>query len=308
VTAKTLIVGSRGSRLALRQTELVVAELARRHPSVRFRVERIRTAGDRQSGVSLSRIGGQGVFVKEIESALLAGKIDLAVHSLKDMTTDVPAGLAIAAVPPREDVRDALVSRGGLKLADLSAGARVGTGSPRRAVQLKALRPDLDVIDIRGNIDTRVRKVEEGQADATLLSAAGLARLGWLERASEVLSVEAMLPAVGQGTLALETRADDRATRDVVEVIEDRETRLATAAEKTFLARLGGGCRVPIAALATVDGGSLRLRGLVAEADGPRILRGETSGPVETAEALGAQLAEELLKRGAAEMVAEIST
>jgi hydroxymethylbilane synthase len=308
VRAKTLIVGSRGSRLALRQTELVAAELARRHPDVRFRVEQIRTAGDRQAGVSLSRIGGQGVFVKEIESALLAGKIDLAVHSLKDMTTDVPAGLVIAAVPRRDDVRDALVSRGGLKLADLPAGARVGTGSPRRAVQLRALRPDLDVIDIRGNIDTRIRKVEEGQADAALLSAAGLTRLGWLERAAEVLPVEAMLPAVGQGALAVETRADDRETRDVVEAVDDRWTRLATAAEKAFLARLGGGCRVPIAALATVDGGSLHLRGLVAEADGPRILRGEVSGPVETAEALGAQLAEELLRQGADEMVAEIST
>ncbi len=307
MTAKTLTVGSRGSRLALRQTELVVAELARRHPSLHIRVQEVRTAGDRRADVSLSRIGGQGVFVKELESALLAGKIDLAVHSLKDMTTDVPAGLAIAAVPRREDARDALVSRGREELTALPAGARVGTGSLRRAVQVRALRPDLEVVDIRGNIDTRMRKVREGQAEAVLLAAAGLARLGWLERAAEVLPVDVMLPAVGQGALALETRADDAATREVVAALDDRETRLATDAEKAFLARLGGGCRVPIAALATVDGDVLRLRGLVGESDGPRIVRGEVSGPAESAAALGVQLAEELLKRGADEMVTGVS-
>ena len=306
MTAKTLTVGSRGSRLALRQTELVVAELARRHPQLHFRVQEIRTTGDRRPDASLSRIGGQGVFVKELESTLLAGKIDVAVHSLKDMTTDISAELAIATVPRRGDVRDALVSRGGQKLAALPPGARVGTGSLRRAVQVRALRPDLEIIDIRGNIDTRMRKVEEGQAEAVLLAAAGLARLGCLERAAEVLPVEVMLPAVGQGALALETRADDAATRAVVAALDDRETRLATQAEKAFLDRLGGGCRVPIAALATVDGGALRLRGLVAETDGPRIVRGEVSGAAATAEALGAELAEDLLKQGADKLVAQI--
>ncbi len=307
MTAKTLTVGSRGSRLALRQTELVVAELARQHPRVRFEIRQVRTSGDRRHDVSLSVIGGQGVFVKELESALLAGEIDLAVHSLKDMTTDITPGLAIAAVPRRGDVRDALVSRGGQTLADLPAGARVGTGSLRRAVQVRAFRPDLEVIDIRGNIDTRMRKVAEGQAAAVLLAAAGLERLGWLERAAELLPVEVMLPAVGQGALAVETRADDAATREVVAAIDDPETGLATQAEKAFLDRLGGGCRVPIAALATVDGRVLRLRGLVAEVDGPRIVRGEVSGPLETAEALGVGLAEDLLKQGADKMIAGVS-
>jgi hydroxymethylbilane synthase len=302
---RVIIVGSRGSRLALRQTELVLAELARRFPGRRFQVQEVRTTGDRRREASLAAIGGQGVFVKELEAALRARRVDLAVHSLKDVPAKVGSGLVLAAVTERADVRDAVVSRGQRMLAELPAGSRVGTGSLRRAVQVRALRPDLELVDLRGNVDTRLRKVEEGLVDAAILAAAGLARLGYLERTAELLDTDVMLPAVGQGALTLEARADDAEAIEMASALDHRDTRLAVTAERAFLARLGGGCRLPMAALGLVEGDSLRLRGLIADPEGRRLLRSEVTGPASEPEALGAALAEQLLSRGAAELIAE---
>ena len=302
---RVIIVGSRGSRLALRQTELVLAELSQRFPDRRFRVREVRTTGDRRPDASLAAIGGQGVFVKELETALGARRVDLAVHSLKDVPADLGEGLLLAAVTERADVRDAVVSRDNRRLTELPAGSRVGTGSLRRAAQVRSLRPDLEVVDLRGNVDTRLRKVEEGLVDAAILAAAGLARLGYLERAAEVLDTDVMLPAIGQGALTLEARADDAEVIELASALDHRETRLATTAERAFLARLGGGCRLPMAALGIVEGDALRIRGLIADPEGRRILRGETAGAASDAEALGAGLAEQLLSQGAAELIAE---
>jgi len=319
VSGRLFLVGSRGSRLSRRQTELALDALRRARPDSRFELRAIRTTGDR-SRASLGEIGGRGVFVAELEHALLAGEIDVAVHSLKDMPSDATDGLAVAAVMERADVRDALVSRGRLTMADLADGAVVGTGSPRRAAQLLAARPDLHIADIRGNVDTRIRKVEDGRYDAAVLAAAGLARLGWLDRAAEVLPTEVMLPAVGQGALALQVRADDPEASDLASAVDHPASRLVTAAERAFEARLGGGCHAAIAALAELTrsvilseaegdlGAGLRLRGLVGDPAGGRLLRGEVEGPVAEAEALGVRLAEQLIEQGAASLLAAASS
>jgi hydroxymethylbilane synthase len=303
-TGRTLIVGTRGSRLARRQTERVVAALQEHCPDCRFEVRVVRTTGDRRPQ-PLSEISGQGVFTKELELALLAVEIDIAVHSLKDLPTEIAQGLTIAAVPQREDPRDALVSGGNVPLAKLPRGGRVGTGSARRAAQLRLLRPDLQPVPIRGNVDTRLAKVQSSELDAVVVAAAALSRLGWLDRASELLSAEAMLPAPGQGALAVETRADDAEALRVVRGIDDRESRLATIAERAFLRRLGGGCRVPVAALATIKDGGLRLDGVVVDPEGTRAFRGEIDGSPEEAESLGEGLADSLLAEGAAKILGE---
>ncbi len=306
---RLFVVGSRGSRLSQRQTELTLDTLRKARPGVRFQVQTIRTAGDK-SRASLSEIGGRGVFIIELERALLDGEIDVAVHSLKDMPSATTDGLAVAAVTERADVRDAVISRGGASLSALPEGAVVGTGSPRRAAQLLAARPGLRIADIRGNVDTRIRKVEDGEYDATVLAAAGLARLGWLDRASEVLPTEVMLPAVGQGALALQVRADDSAAIDLVAASDHPASHRATAAERAFEAHLGAslpvgraGCQAAIAALGDGEGGSLRLRGLVADPGGGRLLRGEVEGSLEDAEPLGVRLAQLLLSQGAAALL-----
>jgi len=301
MAGRTFIVGSRGSRLALRQTEIVQEALRRLHPSAAFQVRTIKTAGDRTTA-SLNEIGGRGVFVIELERELLSGGIDIAVHSLKDLPSQETSGLTIAAVPPREDARDALFSRDARTLAGIPAGARVGTGSPRRAAQITALRPDLVVADIRGNVDTRLRKVEEGEYDAVVLAAAGLARLGWLHRAAQVFEAGEMLPAVGQGALAVQVREEDSEIRSLVSAADDAATRAAVTAERAFEKRLGGGCHAAIAAFGEREAGRLRLRGLVGAADGT-LLRGETEGPAENAERLGVDLAERLLSEGASALL-----
>ncbi|MBI1886401.1 MAG: hydroxymethylbilane synthase [Chloroflexi bacterium] len=297
-------IGTRGSRLALRQTDIVLEALRKAHPQGRFEVVAIRTTGDKLGRASLAEIGGRGVFVVELEKALLRNGIDIAVHSLKDLPSRQAEGLAIAAVPPRGEVHDALFARDGRKLADLPEGAVVGTGSPRRAAQVRALRPDITVADIRGNVDTRLAKVERGEYDGTVLAAAGLARLDILEMATEVLSLEAMLPAAGQGALALEARADDAEAVALARSIDDPETHTATDAERAFERRLGGGCQAAIAAYGAVKDGVLRLRGLVAEVEGRRILRDEIEGPVAEAESLGVRLVERVIEMGAAALLA----
>ena len=308
MSSRTFIVGTRGSRLALRQTEITLEALRGAHPGRTFEARTIQTSGDR-STASLTEIGGRGVFVIEIERALLAGQIDIAVHSLKDLPSEETRGLTIAAVCPREDPRDALVSRSGARLAELPAGAKVATGSPRRAVQVQAARPDVIVTDIRGNVDTRLRKVEEGEYDAVVLAAAGLKRLGWLERAAQLFEPEEMLPAVGQGALAVQTRSDDTETLAAVAALDDPVTRAAVTAERAFERRLGGGCAAAIGGYATLSGIGLSpertpllLRGLVGEAGG-RILRGEMEGVASEAEMLGVRLAEYLIGQGAEELL-----
>lgn len=301
---RTILVGTRGSRLALAQTTAVVESLRMLHPDVRFQIQEVHTQGDADRATPLTAIGGQGVFVKELEAALQRGEVDLAVHSLKDVPTALGDGLVIAAVPARADVRDAVVTHDGRPLREQPAGARIGTGSRRRAVQLRELRPDLRPVEIRGNVDTRIRKTEEGQVDAVLLAVAGLSRLGWLDRSSEILPVEAMLPAVGQGALALEARADDAALMALVRPLEDPAARLAVEAERAFLRRLGGGCTLPVGAYGEVDGELLRIRGLLADDDGNRVLRAEASGAANDAVLLGVRLAEELLARGGEALLA----
>ncbi len=298
MTGRTLIVGTRGSRLARRQTEIVIEALRQRHPDRNFEIRTVTTTGDRRPQ-PLAEIAGEGVFTKELEEALLRDEIDMAVHSLKDLPTQLHPQLALAAVTAREDVRDALVSAGGQTLARLPAGARIGTGSVRRAAQMRLLRPGIEAVPIRGNVDTRLAKVGGDEIDAVIVAAAALARLGRLDAAAELLPLEAMLPAPGQGALAVETRADDTEAREVASAVDDDDTHRATTAERAFLRRLGGGCRVPVAAYATVETGGLRLRGLVVEPDGTRAYRGQIDGPAAEAEALGERLAERLLSEGA---------
>jgi hydroxymethylbilane synthase len=309
VSGRSFVVGTRGSKLALRQTEIASQALTATNPGLILEPRTIQVSGER-STASLSEIGGRGVFVIEIESALLAREIDIAVHSLKDLPSEETTGLTIAAVLPREDSRDALFSRSGAQLADLPAGATVATGSPRRAAQVLAARPDVTVSDIRGNVDTRIRKVEEGEYDAAVLAAAGLARLGWLERAAQVFEPEEMLPAVGQGALAIQVRSDDAEALALVAAMDDPATRAAVTAERAFLRRLGGGCHAAIAAYATIGHGPspprrtpLHLRGLVGEVTGGRLLKGEMSGVASEADMLGVRLAEFLIAQGAEEML-----
>lgn len=301
MSSRTYTLGTRGSRLALRQTEIALQVLAVT-PDVTFETRTITTSGD-TSTQSLAEIGGRGVFVIEIERALVDHEIDIAVHSLKDLPSTETPGLTIAAVLKREDPRDVLVSRGGATLADLASGATVGTGSPRRAAELLALRPDVIVKDIRGNVDTRIRKVDEGEYDSVVLAAAGLARLGWLDKASQIFETHEMLPSVGQAALAIQVRTNDTEALRLVRTLDHFETRAAITAERAFERRLGGGCHAAIGGYATVGVGldvehlPVTLRGLVG-GEG-RILRGEMEAPAAAAEALGIRLAEYMIAQGA---------
>ncbi len=288
-----LVIASRGSQLALWQANWVKGQLAALgHES---RIEIIKTTGDKITDVPLAKVGTKGLFTKEIEEALLDGRADLAVHSLKDLPTELPAGLVLAAVPPREDPRDAIVGR---RLADLPAGAKVGTSSLRRSAQLKKLRPDLVIESVRGNLDTRLRKLDEGQYDAIVLAAAGLRRLGWGDRIAETLGSDVMCSAVGQGALAIETR-EAGAGYDAVRALDDPATHSAVLAERGVLGSLGGGCQVPIGAHARISDGRLFLLGVVAAPDGSELIRAEADGPVVDAEPLGRALGALLLERGA---------
>jgi len=267
------------------------------------RIEIIKTTGDKVLDVALSKAGGKGLFTKELEDALLEGSVDIAVHSLKDMPTEQPAGLILAATPERQDVRDAVV---GKPLAELPMGARVGTSSLRRAAQLRALRPDIQILDIRGNLDTRLRKLDEGQYDAILLAAAGLRRLGWEDRIAELIPVEFMCPAAGQGSLAIEVKEDNTHARSVVETLNHPATHAAVTAERALLASMGGGCQVPIGAHAVVEGSSLHLRAVIASQDGTKLVRGERRGESANADAIGRALGDQLLQSGAAEILSSV--
>ena len=287
------VIASRGSQLALWQARFISAKLA--ELGHECRIEIIKTTGDKITDVPLAKVGTKGLFTKEIEEALLDGRADLAVHSLKDLPTELPAGMVLAAVPEREDPRDAVA---GTRLGDLSKGARVGTSSLRRAAQLRRIRPDLEIESVRGNVDTRLRKLDEGQYASILLAAAGLKRLGWGGRIAEILDPEIMCPAVGQGALAIET-LESGAGRDAVRALDDAASHTAVAAERGVLAALGGGCQVPIGAHATVEGESLRLLGVVASPAGDALIRAQAEGPAADAARIGAALGQQLLDRGA---------
>lgn len=292
-----LAIGSRGSQLALWQARWVSGRLA--EMGFETRIEIIKTTGDKITGVPLAKVGTKGLFTKEIEEALLAGAVDLAVHSLKDLPTELPAGLTIAAIPEREDARDALV---GSDLGSLPAGARVGTSSLRRSAQLRHMRPDLMVESVRGNVDTRLRKLDEGQYASIVLAAAGLRRLGWEERIVQTFDPEVMCPAVGQGALAVETR-ESGAGFEACRRLDHSPSRGAVRAERALLHALGGGCQVPIGAHARIENGRLDLTAIVASPGGEQLLRDSNGGPSGDAERIGAELAARLLDRGAREIL-----
>jgi hydroxymethylbilane synthase len=301
------VIGTRGSKLALAQAEWAGARLASFHPALEIRIQIIKTTGDVKTD-PLSVIGGKGVFTKELEDALLDGRIDLAVHSLKDLPTVVAEDLSLAAVSEREDARDALVLPKNPvlrcdSLDDLATGAVVGTSSPRRLAQAKHLRPDIEVRELRGNVDTRLRKLDEGQYDAIILASAGLRRLGLADRITAALSTDRMIPAVGQGAIGIEVRAGDGQSIELARLLNHEVTEFACTAERALLRALGGGCQLPIAAHAVVNDQELQLIGLVSSRDGKRQVREGVSGPREKPEHLGATLANRLLERGAMELL-----
>lgn len=300
-------IGTRGSALAVVQAERVAAEVRRRYSELAPVLVKIKTSGDKFAQIPLSRVGGKGLFIKEIEEALQAEQVDLAVHSMKDVPTEIAADLTIAAILEREDPSDALISRRGIKLDALPAGARIGTSSLRRQAQLLRYRPDLTVIPLRGNLDTRLGKLGSEGLDALVVATAGVNRLGRQEEITEILPAEISLPAVGQGALGLEIRATDQKMHDLVGPMSHRPSVLTIGAERAFLARLGGGCQVPIAAHAELNGDQLRLKALVAAPDGTVMVRGEREGPSILAEGIGVGLAEDLLRRGADRILQELS-
>jgi hydroxymethylbilane synthase len=302
-----VVIGTRGSRLALWQANWVKEEIEHRYPEVPVSLKIIKTTGDKILDVPLARVGGKGLFVKEIEEALFRKEIDLAVHSMKDVPAELPEGLILAAYTRREDPRDAFVGRQpGLKLADLQEAAVVGTSSLRRQAHLGRFHPHLQTVSIRGNLETRIRKINEMHLDGVILAAAGLKRMGLSAKVTEYLPVDRFIPAVGQGVLGIEVRKDDEVTRRVVEELNDPTARRAVLAERGFLMTLEGGCQVPIAAHAAVEGETLVLRGMVASLDGKTVVEDERVGPAGEAKSIGIALAETLLARGAEEILKEV--
>ncbi len=295
-----LTIGSRGSQLALWQANWVKRKLEALGETCR--IEIIKTTGDKITDVPLAKVGTKGLFTKEIEEALLDSRIDLAVHSLKDLPTELPGGLVISAIPAREDPRDALV---GAKLNELAKGAKVGTSSLRRVAQLRAVRPDLAIESVRGNVDTRLRKLGEGQYDALVMAAAGLRRLGWEARIAEYIPIDVMCPAVGQGALAIETREAGDSARSCGR-LDDAAARLTVEAERAVLATLGGGCQVPIGAYGQIAGDRLELVAIVASPDGTRLIRKNATGPAAERVRLGEELGRQLLEAGAREILDEV--
>jgi hydroxymethylbilane synthase len=291
-------IGTRGSKLALTQTNFVAQNLKKLIPDASVEICIIKTSGDIMEDISLLKMGGKGVFVKEIEDALLSGAIDLAVHSMKDVPTEVPAGLEFVAILQREDVRDILASKDNRKIEQMPRGARIGTGSLRRASQLLAVLPDVVIIPLRGNLDTRLKKIETEKLAGVIVAAAGMKRMGLADRITQFLPVEIMLPAVGQGALGLELRTGDDELKKNLAKINHAPTYTEITAERSFLRHLGGGCRLPIAALGKLEGDKLSLEGLVADPQGSSIIRDKVQGSVFEAEELGKRLAKIILEKG----------
>lgn len=296
---KKIVIGTRGSQLALWQANWVKSELEKKYPDIEVSLEKIKTTGDKILDVPLAMVGGKGLFVKEIEEALLDGRVHLAVHSMKDVPTFFPEGLHLRCITEREDPRDAVFSRNHVKLFDLPKGAKIGTSSLRRQSQILHHRPDFEILHLRGNLNTRMQKLDDGHFDAIILAGAGVKRLGWENRITEYLSPEISLPAIGQGALGIETRTDDEYVNDLVAFFDHPATSYAVRAERALLKRLEGGCQVPIAAYGQLEGDTLKLTGLVASTDGKVFVKDVVSGPKDKCEAMGIGLAEKLLKMGA---------
>jgi len=299
-------IGTRGSKLALAQSEWVRKSVREKSPEVQVELVRIKTTGDKILDSPLSRIGGKGLFVKEIEEALLEERVDLAVHSMKDVPAELPEGLTLAAFPPREDPRDAFVSFRYRSVGDLPGGSRVGTSSLRRAAQLLHVRPDLEIVPLRGNVDTRLRKAKDGEVDGVILATAGLRRLGLAERITEIIPENVVLPAIGQGALGLEVREGDTRMLDLVQMLNHEPTEVTVRAERAFLKELGGGCQVPVAALCRMEQSQIHLRAMVADLDGSRIFQDEIQAHRSEAVETGAALGRRLLEAGAGEILEAI--
>lgn len=303
---KDIRIGTRGSQLALWQANWVKSRLEEWNPGIEVEIKKIKTTGDKILNVPLAKVGGKGLFVKEIEEALFDKKIDIAVHSMKDVPTELPKGLCISAIAKREDPRDVLISKDGARLKELKKGARIGTSSLRRQVQLLNFRSDFEIHQLRGNVNTRINKLERGDFNAIILAAAGVKRMGWEDKITEYLPYEIFLPAIGQGALGIEIRELDKDIEKVIERFNHRETSLCVRAERAFLKRLEGGCQVPIAALGTINRNAVKLDGLVASVDGKILHRDSEIDGDDRVEELGIRLAEKLLKRGADKILKEV--
>lgn len=304
--SQELRIGTRGSQLALFQANWVKDQLVQTHPDLKVTLIKIKTTGDKIQDAPLAKIGGKGLFVKEIEEALLQKKIDLAVHSIKDVPTEFPKSLHLPVITKREDPRDVFISKDGRTLKDLPPGARIGTSSLRRQAQLLHFRSDLELIPLRGNLDTRLKKLKTLNLDAIVLALAGVKRLGLEERITEIIPTDISLPAIGQGALGIETRMDDKKVEGQIRFLNDRDSSIAVTAERAFLKKLEGGCQVPIAAYARTFGATLQIDGLVGTIDGRRLIRHHVEGPIEKAGSLGIELAEILLGKGAKEILDEV--
>ncbi|MBM4271336.1 MAG: hydroxymethylbilane synthase [Deltaproteobacteria bacterium] len=302
----TLRIGTRGSALAMTQARWVAQRLKHDKPEIPVDIIAIKTKGDIMQDVSLAKIGGKGLFVKEIEDALLRGEIDIAVHSMKDVPVELPEGLEIGIMSEREDPRDVLISKDGRRIEDMPQGARIGTGSLRRTIQLRYLIPGVEVIPLRGNLDTRIRKIRTDNLDGIIVAAAGMKRMGWSRKITQVIPVDMMLPPAGQGVLGIELREDDIDTRNAVSPINHPQTWLEVTAERTFLKRLGGGCQLPVASYGKKTDNDLTLTGFLGSLDGRILIRDEVRGPCESAEALGVLLAERILSRGGEDILKEV--
>ena len=307
MAADTITIGTRGSQLALWQANWVKGAIEKKSPGTRVALTIIKTRGDKILDVPLAKVGGKGLFVKEIEEALLDGRIDLAVHSMKDMPAVIPEGLCIGAIPPREEPRDVLISRNGHPLETLPDGARIGTSSLRRGAQLLRTRPDLSIVPLRGNLDTRLKKLETEALDAIVLAAAGVYRLGLAERITELIDPSIMLPAVGQGALCIETRENDPRITPMARLLDDAPTRQVVLGERAFLNRLEGGCQVPIAGHGRIEANQFSMTGLVCDLDGKTPIQATGTGAPDASEQVGLELAEELLARGAGEILERLN-
>lgn len=301
-----LIIGTRQSLLALWQSNHIASLLRKQYPDCQVTLKKIVTKGDRILDVPLAQIGGKGLFTKEIETELLDGTVDLAVHSLKDMPTVLPEGLCLTAITTRANVGDAFISNKYASFSELPQGAVLGTSSLRRKAQLLAVRPDLKIVDLRGNVDTRLRKLDEGQMDAIILAAAGLERLGHADRIREIIPTTVCLPAVGQGALAIECRSDNKEVRDMLAFLNDLPTKQATDAERAFLGLIEGGCQVPIGVHAEVENDNVKIEAVIASLDGSKVLRNNITGPAANAAVLGRKLGQQMLAEGGEQILADI--
>ena len=303
---KNFVIGTRGSKLALWQANYVKEALQNEFPNLNFEVIKIKTKGDKILDSPLFKIGSKGLFTKDIENALIRKEIDFAVHSLKDLPTSIDNRLKISAIIKRDDPRDVIISKNNLRLAELPKNAKIATSSLRRKAQLLNFRNDFEIVDIRGNIDTRIRKFDESNFDALILAKAGVVRMGYQERISEILSVEIMLPAAGQGAVAIEILKKNKLAEDIASILNDKETVLATYVERSFLNHLGGGCQVPIGVLAQIDGNMIKVDGMIATIDGKRVIKGFLMGDIKDFKNLGKQLAEDILNRSGSEILESI--